>query len=93
LPGRADKEKVASSLLYSSLGNGGIPSLNSGTSLSLSRILLAGAKPTFFVPQVRGNEEGKEAFSLSEIEKCATDGALSEQRMRRQAALPWQNDL
>jgi ribosomal protein L2 len=93
LSGRVDKEKVASSVLCSSLGNGGIPSLNSGTSLSLPRVALAGAKPAFFAPQVRGNEEGKETFSLSEIQKWATDGVLWEQRMRRQAALSWQNDL
>ncbi|KAF3337985.1 hypothetical protein FCM35_KLT18572 [Carex littledalei] len=93
LPGRADQEKAASSVLYSSLGKGEIPSLHSGSHFSLPRIALAGAKPAFFAPQLRGNVEGKETFSLSEIQKWASDGVLWTQRMRRQAALSWQNDL
>ncbi|KAJ4790590.1 Ribosomal protein L2 [Rhynchospora pubera] len=90
---KVGQEKVASSVLYSSLGKGEIPSLQSGTGLSLPRVALAGAKPGFFAPQVRGNEEGKETFSLSEIQKWAADGVLWAQRMRRQAAISWQNDL
>ena len=81
----------ASSALYSSLSSGDFPSVNSGASMS-PRIALAGAKPTFFA-QVRGNEEGKQTFSLSGIQKWATDDALWAQRMKRQAALSWQNDL
>ncbi|CAN6176916.1 unnamed protein product [Urochloa humidicola] len=92
LSGRAHNKKEAASALYSSLGNGDIPSVNSGPSGSLPRIALAGAKPTFFA-QVRGNEEGKQTFSLSGIQKWATDDALWAQRMKRQAALSWQNDL
>ncbi|CAL5041020.1 unnamed protein product [Urochloa decumbens] len=92
LSGRVHKEKEAASALYSSLGNGDIPSVNSGPSGSLPRIALAGAKPTFFA-QVRGKEEGKHTFSLSGIQKWATDDALWAQRMKRQAALSWQNDL
>ncbi|CAN6217001.1 unnamed protein product [Urochloa humidicola] len=99
LSGRVHKAKEASSALYSSassalyssLGNGDVPSVNSGTSMSLPRIALAGAKPTFFA-QVRGND-GKQTFSLSGIQKWATDDALWAQRMKRQAALSWQNDL
>ncbi|KAJ3696956.1 hypothetical protein LUZ61_000661 [Rhynchospora tenuis] len=93
LSGGVGQEKVASSVLYSSLGKGEIPSIQSGGSLSLPRIALAGAKPSFFAPEVRGNEEGKETFSLSEIQKWAADGVLWAQRMKRQAALSWQNDL
>ena len=89
LSGRVHKEKEAS-VLYSSLGNGDIASVKSGG--SLPRIALAGAKPTFFA-QVRGNEEGKQTFYLSGIQKWATDDALWTQRMKRQAALSWQNDL
>ncbi|KAG2613990.1 hypothetical protein PVAP13_4KG377000 [Panicum virgatum] len=92
LSGREYKGKEASSALYSSLGNGVIPSVSSGASLSLPRIALAGAKPAFFA-QVRGNEEGKQTFSLSGIQKWATDDALWAHRMKRQAALSWQNDL
>ncbi|RCV10879.1 hypothetical protein SETIT_2G143900v2 [Setaria italica] len=100
LSGRVHKEKEASSALYSSassalyssLGNGDVPSVNTGASMSLPRIALAGAKPTFFA-QVRGNEEGKQTFSLSGIQKWATDDVLWAQRMKRQAALSWQNDL
>ncbi|PUZ69813.1 hypothetical protein GQ55_2G142600 [Panicum hallii var. hallii] len=100
LSGRVHKAKEASSALYSSassalyssLGNGDIPSVNSCASMSLPRIALAGAKPTFFT-QARGNEEGKQTFSLSGIQKWATDDALWAQRMKRQAALSWQNDL
>lgn len=84
--------KEAASALYSSLGNGDIPSVNSGPSSCLPRIALAGAKPAFFA-QVRGNEEGKQTFSLSEIQKWATDDVLWANRMKRQAALSWQNDL
>ena len=79
-------------LLQCALGNGDIPSVNSGASLSLPRIALAGARPAFFA-QVRGNEEGKQTFSLSGIQKWATDDALWAHRMKRQAALSWQNDL
>ncbi|KAF8689854.1 hypothetical protein HU200_041485 [Digitaria exilis] len=99
LSGRVHKEKEgssalyssASSTLYSSLGKGGVPCVNTGTSLSLPRIALAGAKPTFFA-QVSGNE-GKQTLSLSGIHKWATDDALWAQRMKRQATLSWQNDL
>ncbi|KAG0524194.1 hypothetical protein BDA96_07G189500 [Sorghum bicolor] len=70
--------------------HGDIASVKSGG--SLPRIALAGAKPTFFA-QVRGNEEGKQTFSLSGIKKWATDNVLWTQRMKRQAALSWQNDL
>ncbi|PUZ59259.1 hypothetical protein GQ55_4G026600 [Panicum hallii var. hallii] len=90
--GREYKGKEGSSALYSSLGNGDIPSVNSGASLSLPRIALASAKFAFFT-QVGGNKEGKQTFSLSGIQKWATDDALWAHRMKRQAALSWQNDL
>ncbi|KAL6602979.1 hypothetical protein ACP70R_043340 [Stipagrostis hirtigluma subsp. patula] len=94
LSGKVDQGKVASSVLYSSLGNGDTSSAAAASTLrSLPRIALAGAKPTFFAPQAsrESNEQG--AFSLSEIQKWATDDAIWEQRMKRQAALSWQNDL
>jgi ribosomal protein L2 len=74
-------------VLYSSLGNNGYATFTS----PLPRIAVAGAKPTFFAPQVTC--DGKETFSLSEIQKWAADDALWAQRMKRQAALSWQNDL
>ncbi|XP_066370599.1 large ribosomal subunit protein uL2m-like [Miscanthus floridulus] len=89
LSARVLMEKEAAAL-YSSLGNGDIASRKSGG--SLPRIALAGAKPTFYA-QVRGNEEEKQTFSLSGIQKWAADDALWTQRMKRQAALSWQNDL
>lgn len=85
--------KVASSLLQSSLSNTG------DALTSLPRIAVAGAKPNFFATQgiSNGNDssssQGKETFSLSEIQKWAADDALWAQRMKRQAALSWQNDL
>ncbi|GJN23257.1 hypothetical protein PR202_gb10891 [Eleusine coracana subsp. coracana] len=87
--------KVASSLLHSSLGNNG----DATTLTSLPRIAVAGAKPNFFATQGISNgkedpsSEGKQTFSLSEIQKWAADEALWTQRMKRQAALSWQNDL
>jgi ribosomal protein L2 len=66
--------------------------VNSGAALSLPRIALASAKFAFFT-QVGGNKEGKQTFSLSGIQKWATDDALWAHRMKRQAALSWQNDL
>lgn len=91
LSGRVHKEKEASAL-FSSLGNGDIAPVNSGVSMRLPRIAVAGAKPAFFA-RVKGNEEGKQSFPLSAIQKWATDDVLWAQRMKRQAAISWQNDL
>lgn len=92
LSSRVHKDKEASAL-YSALGNGDISaSLKSGASSSLPRIAVAGAKPTFFA-QAKADEEGKHTFSFTEIQKWATDDVLWAQRMKRQAALSWQNEL
>ena len=45
-----------------------VPSSGSG-SLNLPRIAVAGAKPNFYAPQIRKEGEGKNTFSLSEIQK------------------------
>ncbi|XP_050230314.1 60S ribosomal protein L2, mitochondrial-like [Mercurialis annua] len=63
--------------------------LSPADSLNLPRIAVAGAKPAFFAPQIRDQNDGKSAFSLSEIEKWNPKSKVWDNRGKRKAAVPW----
>nr|WNH36751.1 ribosomal protein L2 [Gastrodia shimizuana]WNH36783.1 ribosomal protein L2 [Gastrodia sp. BS-2023] len=66
--------------------------LSFGSSLAFPRIAIAGAKPAFFAPRMRMREKliGKKTFSLCEIRKRRTHCVLWAHRIKRKAALSWQ---
>ncbi|CAN6487181.1 unnamed protein product [Victoria cruziana] len=66
-------------------------SLSFGSSFGFPRIAVAGAKPTFFAPQMREILRGKNMFSLFEVRKWRTHSILWVHRIKRQAALSWQS--
>lgn len=64
--------------------------LSFGSSLAFPRIAIAGAKPAFFAPRMREKLIGNKTFSLCEIRKRRTHCVLWAHRIKRQAALSWQ---
>nr|AVL84863.1 ribosomal protein L2 [Gastrodia elata]WOE91467.1 ribosomal protein L2 [Gastrodia elata] len=64
--------------------------LSFGSSLAFPRIAIAGAKPAFFAPRMREKLIGKKTFSLCEIRKRRTHCVLWAHRIKRKAALSWQ---
>lgn len=66
-------------------------SLSFGRSFGFPRIAVAGAKPAFFAPRRKENVGGKNTFSLSEIQKLDTNSIIWAHRIKRKAAVSWQN--
>ncbi|EEF37142.1 mitochondrial 60S ribosomal protein L2, putative [Ricinus communis] len=60
-------------------------------SLNVPRIAVAGAKPSFFAPQIGEKDAGKSTFSLSEIQKLNPQSVLWANRSKRKAAVSWQS--
>nr|WNX95816.1 ribosomal protein L2 [Cymbidium lancifolium] len=88
--GSKQTKDVFLSALPSPLGKGETAFLSFGSSLAFPRIAIAGAKPAFFAPRMREKLIGKKTFSLCEIRKGRTHCVLWAHRIKRQAALSWQ---
>nr|WNX95774.1 ribosomal protein L2 [Cymbidium macrorhizon] len=88
--GSKQTKDVFLSALPSPLAKGETAFLSFGSSLAFPRIAIAGAKPAFFAPRMREKLIGKKTFSLCEIRKGRTHCVLWAHRIKRQAALSWQ---
>ena len=98
--GAGSKKTCVKDVFFSALSSpnpkakGETASLSFGSSFAFPRIAVAGAKPAFFAPRMREDEEklrGKNTFSLCEIRKWRTHSILWAHRIKRKAALSWQS--
>lgn len=67
----------------------GEPLSSSSSSVSLPRVAVAGAKPAFYAPVMRGNGGVKNTFSLGEIKKWNSSSSVWAHRLKRKAAVSW----
>lgn len=58
---------------------------------NLPRIAVAGAKATFFAPQMYKKHGGKNTVSLNEVQKWNSRSSIWAHRMKRKAAVSWQS--
>ncbi|KAK8609171.1 hypothetical protein V6N13_025478 [Hibiscus sabdariffa] len=79
------------SALSSPKAKGETVSISFGSSLGFPRVAVAGAKPPFFAPRMIEELGGKNTFSLNEVRKRRTHSILWTHRIKRKAALSWQN--
>ena len=95
--GAGSKKTCAKDVFFSALSSpkakGETAPLSFGSSFGFPRIAVAGAKPAFFAPRMREKIRGKKTFSLCEIRKwrTRTHSILWPHRIKRKAALSWQN--
>jgi hypothetical protein len=96
--GAGNKKTCAKDLFFSAFSSpkakGETASLSFGSSFAFPRIAVAGAKPAFFAPRMREDEDilrGKNTFSLCEVRKWRTHSILWAHRIKRKAALSWQS--
>ncbi|KAK1429321.1 hypothetical protein QVD17_11528 [Tagetes erecta] len=59
--------------------------------LGLPRMAVAGARPDFFVPRLKGDVQDNESLSLNEIKKWDKDSIAWAHKMKRKAAVSWQS--
>nr|pir ribosomal protein L2 - evening primrose mitochondrion [Oenothera villaricae]UNA62800.1 ribosomal protein L2 [Oenothera villaricae]CAA56451.1 70s mitochondrial ribosomal protein L2 [Oenothera berteroana] len=94
--GAGSKKTCAKDVFFSAFSSpkakGETASLSFGSSFGFPRIAVAGAKPAFFAPRMREDEDklrGKNTFSLCEVRKWRTHSILWAHRIKRKAALSW----
>lgn len=62
---------------------------NAGNSLGFPRIAVAGSRPAFFVLGEREEVEGKDSFSLGEVQNWKKDSTRWMHRIKRKGAVSW----
>ncbi|XP_057547510.1 60S ribosomal protein L2, mitochondrial-like [Amaranthus tricolor] len=60
------------------------------TLINIPRAAVAGAKPSVFAPKIREQvSEGKEEYSLTDVQRWRKDSCVWDHKLKRKAAVPW----